>query len=67
MSATELVLKVNEILWIDDKWSIHKINYGGRTVFRSGFGDTEQQAICGDIFFSKFQIKKDILKILKGN
>jgi hypothetical protein len=55
-------MKHDEIKQVGDSWYIRKWKSGltGKTCFASCFGDDEQVAQCGNIFYSKYQLKKDM-------
>jgi len=55
-------MKHGEMKKIGGSWHIYKWKKGttGATAFSSGFGDGDEIAICGSIFYSKYQLKKDM-------
>lgn len=53
-------MKSEETKKVGDSWYIYKWKRNGRAKFASGFGDNEEVAICGGIYYSKLQLKKSM-------
>jgi len=56
-------MKHGETIKICDSWYIYKWkSFGRKTMYASGFGNDENVAICGQGFYSKYQLLKDLKK-----